>query len=76
MPGLVRDMKSRTIHNTITGTGIGTVCAGHGLKHKTGAMIAVLKGAGIISPKLMAFEQVSKSASPLYEFNPCVYPEI
>jgi len=46
------------------------------LKDKTGAMIAILKGAGIISPKLAAISQVAKSRSPLYEFNPSVYAEL
>jgi hypothetical protein len=38
-------------------------------------MIAVLKGSGIISPKLMTLAGTSKSKSPLYEFNPAVYAE-
>ncbi len=76
IPIIVQDIKSCTIHNIITAIKIKTICARYGLKHKTGTMIAVLKSAGIISPKLMAFDQISRSASPLYECNPCVYPKI
>ena len=76
MPGLILSIKKKLMHNTINGARIGTLCIQNGLKDKTGAMIAVLKGAGIISPKLAAVSQVSKSRSPLYEYNPSVYAEI
>ena len=39
-------------------------------------MIAVLKGSGIISPKLMAFAEVARSSSPVYEYNPSVFAEL
>jgi hypothetical protein len=77
MPALVRELKDSCVHNVISGARIGAACGHHKLKEKTGALIAVLKGAGIISPKLMAMDpKRMQSASPLYEFNPCVYGEI
>ena len=76
MPELVQDIRQATRHNTINGARIGAVCKRCGLDAKTGAMIAVLKGAGIISPKLAAVSSVVKARSPLYEFNPCVYAEL
>lgn len=76
MPDLILSIKKHTRHNTINGAQIGALCIQNGLKDKTGAMIAVLKGAGIISPKLAAISPVAKSRSPLYEFNPCVYAEL
>lgn len=77
IPALVRELKNSCVHNVISGTRIGAACSHHGLKEKTGALIAVLKGAGIISPKLMAMDRNRmQSTSPLYEFNPCVYGEI
>ena len=76
MPDLIFSIKKNTMHNTINGTRIGVLCIQNGLKDKTGAMIAILKGAGIISPKLAAISRMAKSKSPLYEFNPCVYAEL
>ena len=76
MPDLIFSIKKNTMHNTINGTRIGVLCIQNGLKDKTGAMIAILKGAGIISPKLAAISRMAKSKSPLYEFNPSVYAEL
>jgi len=76
MPDLILSIKKNTVHNTINGTRIGVLCIQNGLKDKTGAMIAILKGAGIISPKLAAISRMAKSKSPLYEFNPSVYAEL
>ena len=76
MPGLILSIKKNSMHNTINGIRIGILCVQSGLKDKTGAMIAVLKGAGVISPKLAAISQVLRSKSPLYEYNPSVYAEI
>ena len=76
MPNLILSIKKNSMHNTINGTKIGILCIQNGLKNKTGAMIAGLKGAGVISPKLAAISQVLRSKSPLYEYNPSVYAEI
>jgi len=76
MPDLILSIKKNSMHNTINGIRIGILCVQSGLKDKTGAMIAVLKGAGVISPKLAAISQVLRSKSPLYEYNPSVYAEI
>jgi len=76
MPDLILSIKKNSMHNTINGIRIGILCVQSGLKDKTGTMIAVLKGAGVISPKLAAISQVLRSKSPLYEYNPSVYAEI
>jgi len=75
MPELVLCIRKGANHNIISGAGIAAASAQCGLRHKTGAMIAILKGAGIISPKLAAISSVAKSRSPLYEMNPSVYAE-
>ena len=75
IPDLVLEINHSCIHHTISSARIGIACARNGLKNKTGNMIAVLKGSGIISPKLMAFAEIARSASPVYEFNPSVYAE-
>lgn len=76
LPALILSIRKNTMHNKIDGARIGALCIKNGLKDKTGTMIAVLKGAGIISPKLAAISQVAESRSPLYEFNPSVYAEL
>jgi isopropylmalate/homocitrate/citramalate synthase len=76
MPDLILSIKKNTLHNTINGAKIGILCIQNRLKDKTGAMIAILKGAGVISPKLAAINRTAKAKSPLYEFNPSVYAEL
>lgn len=76
MPGLILSIKKNTLHNTINGAKIGVLCVQNRLKDKTGAMIAIIKGAGVISPKLAAINPAAKAGSPLYEFNPSVYAEL
>jgi len=76
IPDLVLELKHSCVHFTINGGRIGAACGHNGLKGKTGTMIAILKGSGIISPKLMALGQTIRAASPLYEFNPSVFAEI
>jgi len=75
IPDLVLELKQSCVHYTINGARIGAACVHNGLKEKTGAMIAILKGSGIISPKLMALGQTARATSPLYEFNPSVFAE-
>jgi len=74
MPDLVLELKQSCVHYTINGARIGAACV-HNSLGKTGAIIAVLKGSGIISPKLMALGQIARATSPLYEFNPSVFAE-
>ena len=74
IPDLVLEIRNACVHHTVNGARIGAACVHCGLAGKTGAMIAVLKGSGIISPKLMALSGTARS--PLYEFNPCVYAEL
>ena len=76
IPDLVLELKQSCVHYTINGARIGAACVHNGLKEKTGAMIAVLKGSGIISPKLMSLGQTARATSPLYEFNPLVFAEL
>jgi hypothetical protein len=76
MPDLILSIKKNTVHNTISGVKIGVLCIQNRLKDRTGTMIAILKGAGVISPKLAAISRTAKAGSPLYEFNPSVYAEL
>lgn len=76
MPNVSRALKESCVHIVISGARIGAACGHHGLREKTGALITFLKGAGIISHKLMDMDpKRAQSSSPLYDFNPCVYGE-
>ncbi len=74
MPPLVAAITGRAVNYTIGAAAINAACLKAGIKDKTGAMIAILKGGGIISPKLAAIEPVARTKAPLYEVNPSVYP--
>ena len=76
MPDLILSIKKNTVHNSINGAQICVLCTRYRLKDKTGAMIAILKGAGVISPKLVDINRTAKAGSPIYEFNPSVYAEL
>ena len=75
MPDLVDGITRNAVNYTISATTINAVCVKNGIKNKTGVMIAILKGGGIISPKLGAFGPVGKAGTPLYEVNPGIYPK-
>ena len=74
MPDLVDAITSQAVNYTIGAAAINAACIKAGIKNKTGAMIAILKGGGIISPKLAALGPVAKTGAPVYEVNPSVYP--
>ena len=75
MPALVAAITRQAVHHTIGAAAINAACIKAGIKNKTGAMIAILKGGGVISPKLAAIGPVARTKAPLYEVNPGVYPE-
>jgi len=74
MPALVAAITGQAVNHTIGAAAINAACIRAGIKDKTGAMIAILKGGGIISPKLAAIEPVARTKAPVYEVNPSVYP--
>lgn len=75
MPDLVNGITQYAVNYTISAAMINAVCTKTGISHKTGAMIAILKGGGIISPKLAALDPVVKARGPVYEVNPSVYSQ-
>ncbi|MFZ5564373.1 MAG: hypothetical protein ACOZBW_09990 [Thermodesulfobacteriota bacterium] len=72
MPALVGKIVSSADHGTITGAAIGGACVRTGMGDRIGAMIAVLKGGGLISPKLVDSGPAEKRGSPVYEVHPAV----
>jgi hypothetical protein len=70
--GLVRSIAEKAINYTITGNQIKEICLQFGLNDRTDALIAELKAAGIISPKLGSIPEVVRAQSPIYELNPSI----
>jgi hypothetical protein len=68
--GLVRSISEKAIDHRITGNQIKTICLQLGLSNRVDSLIAELKAAGIISPRLRSIPEVNREGSPLYELNP------
>ncbi len=73
IPEIARRLSSMAIHGIVNGNQIRVACHIAGLEKKTGALIAVMKGAGIISPRLANKPCLNKqNSSPTYEIHPCI----
>jgi len=72
VPGLVRGIAEASVNHTITGNQIKKICLQLGLSNRVDGLIAGLKAAGIISPKLSSIPAVIRAGSPIYELNPSV----
>ncbi len=56
----------------ITAGEIGKTCRELGLGDKVDTIIAILKGTGLMSPKMGSISEVLHTGTPIYEINPCV----
>ena len=72
MPALVREIVKSAVHFQIDGAAIGAACARTGLGDRTGAMIAILKSGGLISPNLRNSGPGEKRRTPVYQVHPAV----
>ena len=72
IPGLVRGIAEEAVNHTITGNQIKKICFQLGLGNRVDGLIAGLKAAGIMSPKLSSVSAVIRAGSPIYELNPSV----
>ena len=72
MPALIRRAYQLSANGSISAARIHSACLRTGITNRTGAMIAILKGGGIISPKLMSSSPKEKSGSPVYEMHPAI----
>ncbi len=70
--GLVRSIVEKATDYKITGNQLKEICLQFGLNDRTDGLIAELKAAGIISPKLGSIPDVLGAKSPIYELNPSV----
>jgi len=69
---LVRSIVEKAIDYKITGNQIKEICFQFGLNERADVLIAELKAAGIISPKLGSIPDVAGARSPIYELNPSI----
>lgn len=76
IPALVRDLAREAVNGTLRGTQVAAACVRNGIQDSTGAMIAILKGGGIISPKLAPMGPAGKARTPIYELNPSIGPAL
>jgi len=72
MPTLTEEAAKLAKNRCIRAADINSACIRTGLKNRTDAMIAALKGGGIISPKLKSGSPTQRSGSPVYEVHPVV----
>ncbi|MBA7708758.1 hypothetical protein ES703_117662 [subsurface metagenome] len=73
MPKLVEWLGEQTKDYRITAAQIKMVCSELGLGNRVDALIAELKGSGIMSPKLGALAEVTRAGVPIYELNPSLF---
>ena len=74
IPALVQDLAREAVNGTLRGTQIAAARVRAGIKDSTGAIIAILKGGGIISPKLAPMGPAGKAGTPIYELTPSICP--
>ena len=75
IPALVRRIREGYPAAGINARQIKVACREMGFGERTDTLIAILKGAGVISPKLGSLAQVTRTQIPLYELNPCLFTE-
>ena len=75
MPALIENIRHLCLNYIISADQIKNVCQDLGLEEEVDSLIATLKWAGVMSPKLGSIIQVDRAGKPLYEFNPCLIAE-
>ncbi|MDY6903295.1 MAG: hypothetical protein SWH61_01295 [Thermodesulfobacteriota bacterium] len=73
MPDLIREITRRNRNGAINAAEIHAACLKADIKDRTGTMIAILKGGGVISPKLVTASPDEKKVSPIYEVHPALF---
>jgi hypothetical protein len=75
MTHLVKRICDRSVDSKINAREIGAACRDLGLGDRVDSLIAVLKGGGVIIPKLLPLAEVTRTGVPIYEVNPCLFPQ-
>ena len=72
MPALVAELSRAASHRTVSAEMVVQACRRLGMEERVDSLIAGLKAAGTMSPKLSSLAEVARAGSPLYELNPSV----
>jgi len=72
IPGFVESIVEKATDYKINSNQIKKICIQSGLSNRVDGLIAELKAAGIMSPKLGSIPDVLRAQSPIYELNPSV----
>ncbi|MBE9502442.1 MAG: hypothetical protein KAX23_00900 [Dehalococcoidia bacterium] len=70
MPKFIERLGEEAKDYRINAVQIKQVCAELGMGDRVDALIASLKGSGVMSPKLSSLAEVAKAGAPVYELNP------
>ena len=73
MPKLVEELGKQSKDCRITAIQIKEICSKLALGNRADALIAELKGSGVMSPKLGSLAEVSRAGTPIYELNPSLF---
>jgi len=73
IPKLVERLEEQARDYRITATQIKITCNELSLEDRVDALIAELKGSGVMSPKLGSIAEVSRTGTPIYELNPSLF---
>jgi hypothetical protein len=73
IPKLVKELGQQAKNYKITAVQINAICSELGLGGRVDALIAELKGSGVMSPKLGSLAEVSRARTPIYELNPSLF---
>ena len=72
LAALVTRLCKKARFHRLTAVEISEECEELALGDRVDSIIAIFKGAGIISPKLAPISEVLRVGSPIYEINPCL----
>ena len=75
IPRLVEWLCEQAKDYRISAFQIEEICSELGLADRVNALIAELKGSGVMSPKLGSLAEVSRVGTPVYELNPSLFVE-
>jgi hypothetical protein len=73
IPELVRELGQQAKNYRVTAVQIKEVCTRLALGNRVDALIAELKGSGVMNPKLGSLAEVSRAQTPIYELNPALF---
>ncbi|MEA3361430.1 MAG: hypothetical protein U9R17_18770 [Thermodesulfobacteriota bacterium] len=64
----------KSLNNIVNANQIKKACMEFSLINRVDGLIAELKGAGFMSPKLSSLVEASMLGTPIYELNPSLFP--